>query len=107
MWGRFILVGVLVTGACEPPTAVAPPPVPTVTAQSESPAEPEDGCRRDIPDCSAACSLRATHHTEFIDWYDRRCTAVILGRNPDKAAGAEPPEAGAPDGDELLANPYR
>jgi hypothetical protein len=74
---------------CEPP-----PPTPTVprAAESVDPAlERADDCRRDIPDCSAACALRETKHLEFIDWFDRRCAAVMLGKNPDKTAGAEPP----------------
>ncbi len=96
--------------ACEPPPQAVVAAT-TVEAPSES---QDDGCRRDIPDCSAACSLRVTHHTEFIDWYDRRCAAVILGKNPDKAAGAAPPDLDVDSGtlttraaDDLLANPYR
>ena len=98
----------MLAGACEPPSqAAAPAPVTPVATEPQ-----DDGCRRDIPDCSAACALRATHHTEFIDWYDRRCAAVILGKNPDKTAGAAPPDvdAGALTtgaADDLLANPYR
>jgi len=105
---RACSVWVFTLFACEsPPTAptVVPPPVATTAASAEH----EDDCRRDIPDCSAACALRATHHLEFIDWYDRRCAAVVLGKNPDKAAGSEPPswddDAGR-DAD-LAPNPYR
>jgi hypothetical protein len=92
--------------ACEPQPPVMTPASPQVAVTAEP---EEDGCRRDIPDCSAACALRATHHTEFIDWYDRRCAAVILGKNPDRVAGVAPPELD-PDAsrfDDLLANPYR
>lgn len=74
--------------ACEP----QPSATPIVVQKSVEPAvDRPDDCRRDIPDCSAACALRETHHLEFIDWYDRRCAAVILGKNPDQAAGASPP----------------
>jgi hypothetical protein len=101
----------VLAGACEPPSQAATPAPPATALASEP---QDDGCRRDIPDCSAACSLRATHHTEFIDWYDRRCAAVILGKNPDKAAGAAPPDLDVDAGtltthaaDDLIANPYR
>src|SRR5580693_8246446 len=79
--------------SCEPP-----PP----KAESREPAPLEasppraDDCHRDIPDCSAACALRETNHLEFIDWYDRRCAAVVLGKNPDTVAGVEPPDSGPP-----------
>jgi hypothetical protein len=71
-----------------------------------------DDCRRDIPDCSAACALRETNQLEFIDWYDRRCAAVVLGKNPDKVAGVGPPDASprsdAPRRpDDISDNPYR
>lgn len=46
-----------------------------------------DACNRDIPDCAAACALRETGRLEHIDWFDRRCAAVVLGKNPDKAVG--------------------
>jgi hypothetical protein len=101
---RAYLLLLVMGTACEPLPATPPQQQAEVVA-----AEPqEDGCRRDIPDCSAACALRATHHTEFIDWYDRRCAAVILGKNPDKAAGVAPPPvdiARVPD--DLAPNPYR
>ena len=71
------------------PQPLAPRAIPV--SHPEPPAEHADDCRRDIPDCSAACALRETNHLEFIDWYDRRCAAVILGKNPDKTAGVEPP----------------
>lgn len=101
-----------VASASNEPSAPLPLPASSIDALLDD-APPPDDCRRDIPDCSAACALRATHHLEFIDWYDRRCAAVILGKNPDKAAGVAPPpvaiEAGTPaaERDELLANPYR
>jgi hypothetical protein len=48
---------------------------------------------RDIPDCAAACALRETNRTEHLDWFDRRCAAVVLGKNPDKAVGSVPSES--------------
>ena len=98
--------------ACEPMSATQPAPVASATsATSASDDPPADDCRRDIPDCSAACALRATNHLEFIDWYDRRCAAVVLGKNPDKVAGVVAPEIEAgvrpASRDDLLANPYR
>lgn len=84
------------TVACVPaaaPPAAAPAPV---AASVEAPAR-ADSCQRDIPDCEAACALRETGRTEHLEWFDRRCAAVVLGRNPDKAVGytapAPPPEA--------------
>jgi hypothetical protein len=76
MWRTWTLVLLL---ACEPPKAQQP----TIAA----PAAVEhhaDACRDDIPDCAAACALRETGRAEFTDFYDRRCAAVILGKNPDK-----------------------
>ncbi len=99
--------------ACEP--ALPTQPAPAMSASVAVVDSPPDDCRRDIPDCSAACALRATNHLEFIDWYDRRCAAVILGKNPDKTAGIAPAEIDAGiratmpvhNTDDLLANPYR
>ena len=86
-WMRWIVAAVA-WGAlrCQPQASVAAPPPVHIEPQPER----ADDCRRDIPDCSAACALRETNHLEFIDWYDRRCAAVILGKNPDKTAGTEP-----------------
>jgi hypothetical protein len=84
---RITLLAVLAIVACEPPAAptssgtantVAPPPVRA------------DACRDDIPDCAAACALRETSRRDFIDFYDRRCAAVILGKNPDKIEPLQP-----------------
>jgi hypothetical protein len=83
-----IIVGLC---SCEPATpAATPAPTPVVVA----PQAPEraDACRRDIPDCEASCALRETNRTDYIDWFDRRCAAVILGKNPDKAVGQLPPD---------------
>ncbi len=79
----------LVIVACEPVApAAAPPTATTVATQPER----SDACRKDIPDCEAACALRETNRTDYIDWYDRRCAAVILGKNPDKLMGQLPLE---------------
>lgn len=107
---RLHLIVAFILGACEPVTPTQPVPVASASVAPDVP--PPDDCRRDIPDCSAACALRATNHLEFIDWFDRRCAAVVLGKNPDKVAGKAPPEieAGVPTPgarDDLLANPYR
>ncbi len=81
--------------------ACAPqPPATSATAKTapanvtvvDTPAR-ADACRADIPDCEAACALRETNRTEFIEWYDRRCAAVILGKNPDKTIGQLPPDS--------------
>jgi len=97
---------VVISQGCEPTPPKATPAEAVVAAET-SPVRADD-CRRDIPDCSAACALRETNHLEFIDWYDRRCAAVVLGKNPDKAAGVEPPDAGMrPSGDDVSQNPYR
>ena len=75
--------------ACEaPPTHVAAP----VAASAEPATSRGDTCQHDIPDCEAACALREVHRLDHIDWFDRRCAAVVLGKNPDKAVGYAPPE---------------
>jgi hypothetical protein len=68
-----------------------------------------DACKRGIPDCEAACALRETGRTDYVDWYDRRCAAVILGKNPDGVpqASAGPSAAIPPRSDDLAPNPYR
>lgn len=75
-------VGMVLLFACEP-VAVAPVQ-PAPTASVEAP-ERGDACQHDIPDCEAACALREVHRTEHLDWFDRRCAAVVLGKNPDRA----------------------
>lgn len=77
-----LVLGVLV--ACTPEGSAAPTVAPT-TAPSATHAT--DGCHADIPDCAAACALRETGRTDHLDWFDRRCAAVVLGKNPDKAVG--------------------
>ena len=81
---RLAVLGFALAISCEPQ-----PTQPAVVAPA-APAVASDGCRDDIPDCAAACALRATHHDEFVDFYDRRCAAVILGKNPDKIEPLEP-----------------
>jgi hypothetical protein len=76
-------VALVIVVACDAPAApVAVAPV--VTAQA---APRGDTCQHDIPDCEAACALREVHRLDHIDWFDRRCAAVVLGKNPDKAVG--------------------
>ena len=88
------------------PLPVAPAPV---TAVASAPA-PEDTCQRSSPDCAAACALRAMGQLEYVDWFDRRCAAVRLGKNADKTLGTEPPpaaSAGPSNGSDVFSNPYR
>lgn len=65
--------------ACEPPAGK-----PVAIVDTSGPPARGEACRDDVPDCVAACALRETRRTEFVDFYDRRCAAVILGKNPDK-----------------------
>ena len=86
---RWFALALAIT-ACE----FEPPAAPAAAQPMNIETPPvADSCHRDIPDCSAACALRETGHLEFVDWYDRRCAAVILGKNPDKTAGVEAPVA--------------
>jgi hypothetical protein len=86
---RRLVVLVLVVVGCDAPVShVAAAPV----ASSPSTAERGDTCQHDIPDCEAACALREVHRVDHIDWFDRRCAAVVLGKNPDKAVGYVAPE---------------
>ena len=70
--------------ACDAPVAPAPASIQPALALG-------DACQNDIPDCEAACALREVHRLDHIDWFDRRCAAVVLGKNPDKAVGYVPP----------------
>ena len=79
----LLLLAVL---ACEPPKT--PATLEGSDGGAPGAAQHTDACRDDIPDCAAACALRETSRRDFIDFYDRRCAAVILGKNPDKV---EPP----------------
>lgn len=81
----FLLPAFLLTlAACAPVTR----PAPIVTTNQPR----RSGCREDIPDCVAACALRETARTDFVEWFDQRCAAVILGRNPDHVSGTTPPK---------------
>lgn len=87
-------VALLLSLACVPPVApAAPSPAPSVEA---APAAHGDACQKDIPDCEAACAMREANRTQNLEWFDRRCAAVVLGKNPDKAVGYEAPVASAP-----------
>jgi len=72
--------------------AVPPPPAPAARVEARP-----SGCREDIPDCVAACALRETSRTDYVEWFDRRCAAAILGRDADAAAGSPPQAAHADD----------
>lgn len=83
----------LLLGACEPRPAPTHAHAP---APSSAPSAPVgDACQVDIPDCEAACAMREAHRTQHLEWFDRRCAAVVLGKNPDKAVPAPAPSASA------------
>jgi len=84
---RFVVL-VLVAACDAPPAQVAVAPTTSATATAAR----GDTCQHDIPDCEAACALREVRRLDHIDWFDRRCAAVVLGKNPDKAVGYVPPE---------------
>ncbi len=75
---RAFFAFVVLVAACDLARTDAPPVISTPAPQHA------DSCHDDIPDCAAACSLRETGRREFIDFYERRCAAVILGKNPDR-----------------------
>jgi hypothetical protein len=80
-----LVVAALLSSACTlEPRSTAPA---TTTSAQRRPT----GCREDIPDCVAACALRETSRTSYVEWFDERCAAAILGRNPDVVAGTPPP----------------
>jgi hypothetical protein len=98
---RELVVLVLVVVACDaPPTHVAAP-----VASATPAVERADTCQHDIPDCEAACALREVHRLDHIDWFDRRCAAVVLGKNPDKAVGYVAPEPADLDASSASAMP--
>jgi hypothetical protein len=78
--------------ACDAPTAHVAAAVPVASATPTTTMTHADTCQHDIPDCEAACALREVHRLDHIDWFDRRCAAVVLGKNPDKAVGYVPLE---------------
>jgi hypothetical protein len=93
--GVLVLFGALACETAHP--TVAPPanPAPTGSYILRG-----DACMSDIPDCEAACAMREAGRTNHVEWFDRRCAAVVLGKNPDKAV------AGAPvDGTDASAPP--
>ena len=93
MRASLILLGLL---ACEPPKAVQQPdPMSGAASASWDLAHGPphaDACRDDIPDCVAACALRETRRNDYLDFYDRRCAAAVLGKNPDKVPAPPPVE---------------
>ena len=77
MLTRWLFVAIAV--GCQP-VAGSPPPV------QEPITRRVDACRDDIADCVAACALRESQRLEYLDYYDRRCAAAVLGKNPDEVA---------------------
>ncbi|HEX4475046.1 MAG TPA: hypothetical protein VGH87_23975 [Polyangiaceae bacterium] len=67
------------------------PQAPAPVRASAAPAKPS-GCREENADCAAACALRETSRSpQFVEWFDQRCAAAVLGKNPDVVVGANPP----------------
>jgi hypothetical protein len=88
---RKLLGLALLVVQCEPPQQTR-----QVQVVDPGPATTRgEACRDDVPDCVAACALRETRRTEFLDFYERRCAAVILGKNPDKVELMPTPYASA------------
>jgi hypothetical protein len=73
--------------SCEPPRAASSPATEPALSSPVADSARADACQREIPDCAAACALRETGRTDHLEWFDRRCAAVVLGKNPDKAVG--------------------
>ncbi len=97
------LLGFAVFVCCEPPQQSKQVNVEPTTTTTRG-----EACRDDIPDCLAACALRETHRMEFVDFYERRCAAVIIGKNPDKVDLMPTPYAsgvGAPTSTSTSASP--
>ena len=88
---KFVLgLFALLLLACEPPAAK-----PVAIVDTSGPPVRGEACRDDVPDCVAACALRETRRMEFVDFYERRCAAVVLGKNPDKVELMPTPYANA------------
>jgi hypothetical protein len=85
-------MGFVALVACEPPTAK-----PVAIVDTSGPPARGESCRDDVPDCVAACALRETRRMEFVDFYERRCAAVVLGKNPDKVDLMPTPYVAATD----------
>jgi len=64
---------------------------PQAPAQTSVAPPKPSGCREENADCAAACALRETSRAQFVEWFDQRCAAAILGKNPDVVVGANPP----------------
>ena len=84
--------GALVAVACEPPAGK-----PVAIVDTSGPPSRGESCRDDVPDCVAACALRETRRMEFVDFYERRCAAVVLGKNPDRVDLMPTPYVAASD----------
>ncbi len=88
-----LAVGLL---CCQPPAAPQP-----AQPEAGAAAAVHNECRDDIPDCVAVCALRETGRTTYIDFYERRCAAVILGKNPDRVVSGDlqptPYDGGTPE----------
>src|SRR6185295_18997440 len=97
---RVVVVFALVVGCDAPAAHVAAVPVASAPATTRG-----DTCQHDIPDCEAACALREVRRLDHIDWFDRRCAAVVLGKNPDKAVGYVAPEPADLDASAASASP--
>ncbi len=82
---RSSILLVLLIAACQPPGSGDEPEPTTAAAPIRTMSARTPGCHEDIPDCAAACALRETGRTEHLDWFDRRCAAVKVGENPDRA----------------------
>jgi hypothetical protein len=78
------LIGVVAVIALPAIALRCEPPVARQVVVDNPPAPRAEACREDVPDCVAACALRETHRAAYVDFYERRCAAVILGKNPDK-----------------------
>jgi len=88
---------IVVLASCHP--AAAPQSGPSPEAGASTPRT--EACREDIPDCSAICALRETGRTAYLDFFERRCAAVMQGKNPDRiTTDLEPTpyvDGGSPD----------
>lgn len=89
--GLALLAAPALALQCEPP----PPRQVSNVDTNASQAPRAEACRDDVPDCLAACALRETHRMEYVDFYERRCAAAVLGKNPDKVELMPTPYASA------------
>ena len=85
---KALALALILVAACVPQTQTQTP----TQTQTQTPTQTRpSGCREDMPDCVAACALRETSRPQFVEWFDQRCAAAILGKNPDHVAGKDPP----------------